>query len=297
MSQKHEVAVIKKNTNGLTAIASGPTIDDDGKITVNNLSVTTLYHNNILNNIIMYKHNNNDEGTLTSIKYNETNQYFEFYVSGKAEPYIVPEPPVIVTITEVINSYNTVTLTANVSNLQSDETITTYIWNVNSNKDSMIHASNDNNTIDINLVQYRNEKVNVTVNTNMTTGIESEYYNIPSINLDEVSNNNVDVTITAIITNIDDINNYAWSYQKLNESIWRSIIDGSTNTLTVSLSTYKDRKIRLVVNYNIESDYYIVPSVNIDGGGGGGGGSGSGSGGGDIIADPDSAVGENEIQQ
>ena len=290
MSEKHEVAVIKKNTNGLTAIASGHTIDDDGNLTVNNLSVTTLDHNNILN--ITYKHND-EESILTSIKYNANNQYFEFYVSGKIDPYIVPAPPVIVTITGVINSSNTVTLTANVSNLQSGETINMYSWYVNNT--TRIHTSVDSNTTnEIDLDQYRNDTVTVIVNTNKITGINSADYLIPSVNIDGIVSGD-SVTITATTTNIDQNTSYVWSFQNQNQNElsveWNIIHDyDNNNTTTISLSSYKNTKIRVIVNSSIESNYYIVPFGNIDGGVGGrdGSGSESGGGGGSEVVDEDS---------
>ena len=280
MSEKHEVAVIKKNTNGLTAIASGHTIDDDGNLTVNNLSVTTLDHNNILN--IMYKHNNDKESILTSIKYNANNQYFEFYVSIKIDPYIVPEPPVIVTITGVINSSNTVTLTANVSNLQSGEIINMYSWYVNNT--TRIHTSDDSNTIDeIDLDQYRNDIVTVIVNTNKITGINSADYLIPSVNIDGIVSGD-SVTITATTTNIDQNTSYVWLFQNQNQNElsveWNIIHDNDNNNTTISLSSYQNTEIRVIVNNNIESNYYTIPFVDGGVGGGGGGGSESGGGGG-----------------
>tara|TARA_B100001059_G_scaffold32037_1_gene25832 strand:+ start:309 stop:602 length:294 start_codon:yes stop_codon:yes gene_type:complete len=75
---KHEIAVIKKDSDGLStglsAISSGPTIDGNGKITVAELKVnSTLTYGTLDPAIPEIKFNNNN---LTKIEYSSNRLKF-----------------------------------------------------------------------------------------------------------------------------------------------------------------------------------------------------------------------------
>ena len=81
MSQENKIAVIKKDSNGLSkglsAIASGPTINDNGTLTVTNLNVSSTLTYATLEpviNQVTFGDNN-----LTKIEYKSTSNRITFF--------------------------------------------------------------------------------------------------------------------------------------------------------------------------------------------------------------------------
>ena len=103
MNQEHEIAVIKKDSNGLSkglsAIASGPTINDNGTLTVTNLNVSSTLTYTTLQPVINQVTFGDDNTPLTKIEYNSTTNRLTFFNGDTISefqigPSVIPDPDI-----------------------------------------------------------------------------------------------------------------------------------------------------------------------------------------------------------